>query len=202
MKNNRLKKIPTKIIIELMLIIVAVAGIAGYWVHRQVVNSNAAPVITIESDSNEFSVKSSEDDLFDGVVAIDKEDGNVSDDMIIESISQLFDGNKRTVTYVAFDSNNNVVKQDRDIVYTDYVSPQFTSPKRISVSTGRSTEILAKLTAVDCVDGDISDQIKLEVNNVTPGLPGEYPVRISVTNSCGDISIKDIVVTVTGEEAE
>lgn len=200
MKKFSLKRIPIRIVIELALIAIVIAGIGAYWVHRQVVNNNAAPVITIDENSNSFSVKADEDELFKGVSATDKEDGNVSDDMIIESISQLFDGNKRTVTYVAFDSSNHVVKLDRDITYTDYVSPQFTSPKEISVPTGRSTEILAKLTATDCIDGDISDQIKLEVNNVTPGLPGQYPVKISVTNSCGDVSTRDIVVTVTGEE--
>lgn len=200
MKKKVLKKIPLKIVIELILIIAVLAGNSAYWLHRQVINRNSAPVITVDENSNKFSVKATEEDLFNGVSATDKEDGNVTSDMIIESISQIFDGNKRTITYVAFDSNNHVVKLDRDIEYTDYTAPQFTSPKEISVATGRSTEILAKLTATDCIDGDISDKIKLEVNNVTPGLPGKYPVKISVTNSCGDVSMKDIIVTVTGEE--
>lgn len=202
MKRISKKKIPVRLVIEILLIVAVLCADAGYWLHRQIVNNNSAPVISVEENSSTFSVKATEEDFFNGVSAIDKEDGNVTSDMIIQSISQLFDGNKRTVTYVAFDSSNHVTKLDRDIEYTDYVSPQFTSPKEISVPTGRSTEILAKLSATDCIDGDISDKIKLEVNNVTPGLPGKYPVKISVTNSCGDVSTRDIVVTVTGEEAD
>lgn len=201
-KGTKKKGIALHTIIEIVLIIVAVIGIFTYFVHRRAVNNNAAPVITIEAQSNEFSVKDSVDDLLKGVKAVDKEDGIVTESVIIESISQIIDGNKRTITYVAFDSDNNVTKYDRDIVYTDYVSPTFTSPKQIKVKVGTSSEILSKLSATDVIDGDISDQIKLEVNNVNAGVPGEYSVKISVTNSCGDVSNENIVVAVVGEEVQ
>lgn len=199
-KSNNKKRIPTTIIIEIALIIAVVIGMGAYWTYRHIDAMDNAPVITFEDDSNEFSVSASEDDFLKGVTAMDKEDGNITDSIIIESISQLIDGNKRTVTYVAFDSHNNVTKLDRDIVYTDYEAPKFTSSKNISVPRGTSAEILAKVTAIDAIDGDISEQARIEINNVRVGVPGTYAAKLSVTNSCGDVSTQNIVVTVTGEE--
>lgn len=202
MKNKKTKRrIPPYIIIETVVIIAVLCGLGYYYVHTHMSANNSAPVITVESTSNVFSVKDGEEALLDGVNATDKEDGNVTDSLIIESVSPFFNGQTRTVTYVAFDSNNNVTKLERDITYSDYKPPVFTNENRIFVPTGDYTEILAELSAEDVIDGDISDQIKLEVNNVVTGVPGNYAVQITVTNSCGDVAVKDIVVTVTGEEA-
>ncbi len=199
--KNKLR-IPRLVIIELVIIALVIVGIGYYWVHRHIESMNAAPVITIEADSNEFSVKATEDDFLKDVVAIDKEDGNVTDSVIIESISQIIDGNKRTITYVAFDSSNNVTKIERDITYTDYKSPEIQCARDISVSMGSTNEILAKISAIDAIDGDISEQVRLEINDVKYGVPGKYSVKLSVTNSSGDVSTRDIVVTVTGEEVQ
>ena len=201
MKQNREKKrIPASVIIEIILIIVVVLGFGYYFVHNYLNANNSMPEIVLPQGSNSFSVKATQEDLLSGVSAYDKEDGDVTQSMIIESVSPLFDGNKRTVTYVAFDESNNVTKQERDIEYTDYKSPVFTNEKHIFVPTGDYTEILSKLSATDVIDGDISNQIKLEINNVVRGVPGDYAVQVTVTNSCGDVTADNIVVTVTGEE--
>lgn len=203
MKNKKVKRrIPPYIIIEALLIAAVLCGLGYYYVHAHMSANNSAPVITVEGTDNAFSVNDGEEALLQGVSAEDKEDGNVTDSIIIESISPFFDGKTRTVTYVAFDSSNNVTKLERDITYKDYKPPVFTNENRIYVPTGDYSEILARLSAEDVIDGDISDQIKLEINNVVTGVPGDYAVQITVTNSCGDVAVKDIVVTVTGEEAE
>lgn len=186
--------------IEMLLIVLVVAGIGAYFIHNHMDAMNQPPMIEIQAESDVFSVNATEEDLLSGVVATDNEDGNVTDSIIIESISQFFDDNVRTVTYVAFDSSNNVTKCTRDIKYSDYVAPTFTNPTRISVKTGSASEILSKITVEDKLDGDISSQVRLEVNTVVTGIPGEYPVRASVTNSAGDVATKNIIVTVVGEE--
>lgn len=204
MKNKvNKKRIPTAVIIEIVLIIAVLFGLGYYYyvqVHLQA--NNTPPQITVAQGSNEFSVSATEDDLLSDVSAYDAEDGDVTESIIIESISPLFDGKSRTITYVAFDSSNNVTKLERDITYTDYKSPVFTCDKHIFVPTGDYTEILSEVSANDVIDGDISGQIKLEINNVVEGVPGDYPVQITVTNSCGDVAVKNIVVTVTGGEAD
>ena len=45
--------------------------------------------------------------------------------ILVEKLSDLYDGNRRLVTYAAFDSDDNVSKASREIVYTDYSSPRF-----------------------------------------------------------------------------
>lgn len=200
-KTNLLKKIPLYVYIEVALIIAVICAFGYYYLGVRADANNTPPVISIEQGiSNEFSVKATEEDLLNGVIATDEEDGNVTDSIIIESISKFVDKNTRTVTYVAFDNNNNVTKFERDIVYTDYTPPVFGGKSHIYVKTGSAKEILSKLTATDVIDGDISNQIKIEVNNVRTGVPDNYSVQITVTNSCGDVVSRDIVVTVTGEE--
>lgn len=198
---KKIKKIiPVSMMIEIFLIVVVVVGIGAYFVHNHIVAMNEPPVFKIEAESDIFSVKATEKDLLDGVVATDKEDGNVTESIIIEGISQFFDDNKRTVTYVAFDSDNNVTKFNRDIKYSDYEAPKFTNKTRIYVPKGTASEILSEIKVEDKLDGDLSSQVRLEINTVVTGIPGEYPVRASVTNSAGDVATKDIIVTVTGEE--
>ena len=197
MKNKK-RKIPKAVIIEALLIAAVIFGVGYYYVHIHIQANNSAPVITIENDSREFSVNDGEDALLDGVSASDKEDGIVTESLIIESVSPFVDKNTRIVTYAAFDSSNNVTKLEREIHYYDYISPVFTSDSHIYVKQGDYAEILSHLSATDCIDGDISNKIKLEVNNVVKGVPGDYAVQITVTNSCGDVSVENIVVTVTG----
>lgn len=203
MKKRKINlRIPKLIIVELVVIALVIVGLGLYWVHRHIEANNAAPVITIEAESNEFSVTATEDDFLKDVVATDKEDGNVTESIIIEHISQIIDGNKRTITYVAFDSSNNVKKLDRDIVYTDYKAPEIKCDKDILVGMGSSAEILSKVSAVDVIDGDISEQVKLEINDVKYGVPGKYAAKLTVTNSSGDVATKNVVVTVAGEEVQ
>lgn len=199
MKHSK-KRISTAIIIEILLIIAVVVGFGFYFVQVYLQANNSSPEITIAKSSNVFSVKASEEDLLLDVSAYDREDGDVTESLIIESISPIFNENTRTVTYVAFDSNNNVTKLERDIKYKDYKSPSFLCNKEIIVPTGDYTEILENVRANDVIDGDISGQIKIEINNVVRGVPGKYSVQLTVTNSCGDVSEKNVVVVVTGEE--
>lgn len=201
MKSKSKKiKIPKQVIVEIILIILVSLGIGYYFVNVHLQANNSAPQISIVEGSNVFSVTASEEDFLKDVSATDNEDGDVTESIIIESISPIFDGKSRTITYVAFDSNNNVTKLERDITYSDYQPPTFICEKNIFVPSGDYTEILANVKATDVVDGDISNQIKIEVNNVVKDVPGNYAVQLTVTNSCGDVSATNIVVTVTGEE--
>lgn len=200
MKNSITKKMPISVLVNIVLIFVAILGIGIYMVHNVSVKNNASPVILIESDGNAFSVSATENDFLNGVVATDKEDGDVTNNIIIESISPISNNKYRTITYACYDSSNNVTKLERNIEYTDYTSPVFTNPTNINVKIGDISEIMEHLGATDVVDGDISSKIKLELNYVNKGVVGKYPIRASVTNSCGDVVTKDCIVNVTGEE--
>ncbi|MCC8066433.1 MAG: DUF5011 domain-containing protein [Clostridiales bacterium] len=55
----------------------------------------------------------SEEDLLDGVTAIDSEEGDVSDSLLIERVVSDAENGTATVIYVAKDSANNIVKVTR-----------------------------------------------------------------------------------------
>ena len=119
---------------------------------------------------------------------------------MIESLSALLDGNRRIVTYAAFDGDSNVGKAQRQIVYTDYTSPRLSlTEPLVSVSaTAGSAELVKGLTATDCIDGDITDEMVLLSSNeeITVGSALMRVVKIQVTNSCGDIAEADIPVMI------
>lgn len=193
-------KIPKLMLFELCLIIIVAIAIGAYYVSNHIKANNQPPEIIIEQGNDEFSVNATQADFLAGVSAVDKEDGNVTESIIIESISQIYNKNTRNIVYVAFDSDNHVTKLEREIKYKDYKSPEFLNKRHIYVDSGEAKQILEQLKAEDVIDGDISNKIKLELNAVNRGVPGDYPVRATVTNSCGDVVTCDVLVTVTGKE--
>lgn len=153
---------------------------------------DAGPEITFDQELLEVSISVTEEELLSGVKAVDKKDGDVTDTIIIESMSKLLDNDQRIVTYAAFDGDNQVGKAERRIQYTDYTSPRFSLAEPIggSAITADLTAMLSPLHANDGIDGDISDQIILvntELQTMTlEAMQGVYEVQ--VTNSCGDMA--------------
>lgn len=76
-----------------------------------------APTISFEDEDRQlvYTEKTSEEELLEGVSAVDDMDGDVSDSLLVEKVSETADGGV-IVTYVALDSANNVAKKSR--VYT------------------------------------------------------------------------------------
>lgn len=153
---------------------------------------NSYPEISFGKELLEVSVTTTEEELLADVTAKDKKDGDVTDSLMIEGMSNLLEGNERIVTYVAFDEDNHVSKVERRIKYTDYRPIRFSLHEplsSISMSSSFSAAIGA-LKATDCVDGDISDNIVI-ADTVMENLSTEalyVTYKIQVTNSCGEIA--------------
>lgn len=187
----------TSRIICIILVIVIFAGFGYYYYKSNSHSHTEKPVITLNKNAtNKVSVKTSEEDLIKDVTASDKEDGDVTSSVIIESMSTFIDKNKRNITYVAFDSDNNVTKLKREIEYTDYKAPKIEAVKELTISSKKISEILACFKATDLIDGDISDRIKIDELTVTSSKNETYKVDLSVTNSCGDVTTTTKTITV------
>lgn len=150
----------------------------------------------IQMDQQEIQVSIAADDaaLLQGVTATDRKDGDVTDSLVVESISNFIEKGRRKVSIVAFDSDNHITRAEREIVYTDYTSPVFTldSPLRFSIDAENLTE---GLHAQDCLDGDITSKIQMSFqDSYFYGTAGQYQVNYSVANSAGDV--KNLPVTV------
>lgn len=162
------------------------------------------PVIEIDGELLEVSIYDPEETYLTGVTATDKRDGDVTDSLVVESISEFTEENTRIVNYAAFDSSNHVSKSFRRIRYTDYtpIHMELTQPLRFAITTS-DEDFLAGMVATDCLDGDISEKIMLSSDSsVTVSRAGEYPVTIQVTNSAGDTFSLPVTITIYEQAAE
>ncbi|MGN0299321.1 MAG: hypothetical protein ACI4C1_09105 [Lachnospiraceae bacterium] len=180
-----------------------VIGYMFYSVNDAKKQDNIAPEIQCAEDTIEAGVAVSEEELLAGMTATDDKDGDVTDSLLVVSKSKFTEKGKRKVNYAAFDSHNNVSTYSRTLIYTDYVSPQFTlsEPLRYSVGT-LEYGLLSKLSAFDCIDGDISGQIKLKYDgeSVYYGDTGSQGIVFQVTNSAGDTVQFEAKLEILSEE--
>lgn len=177
-----------------ILVVVTMAALAVFlFTHRNVVDSRG-PVIHIEEPLIEVSVEDGDERLLEGVTASDSSDGDVTDSVKVENISTFYADGKRLITYVAFDSDMHVGRATREIRYTDYEAPRFHLEEPLQFYTG---SINLKISAEDCLDGDISSAIKLGTENpITTDQPGEYKATFQVANSAGDVSSLPVTIEI------
>ena len=147
----------------------------------------SGPVMTIDSDVLEISVKDSAEALLQGITATDRKDGDVTESVVLESLSAFIDTDTRLATYAAFDSDKHVTRGARRIVYTDYTKPEFSMTQDLEYPTGRSDISINGIKVQDCIDGDISSFIKVKLDPAYDiDEEGEYETEFSIVNSAGD----------------
>ena len=167
---------------------------------NKVTTDSTPPVITSESDTVTVSVAAEESELLAGLTATDDEDGDLTGEIMISSMSNFTEPGKRTVSYVVFDASNNASTLRRNLEYTDYTAPQIklTQPLRYSLNEMEDASLTENMSVQDCLDGDITSQIRAAYNDaVYVQQTGDYPVTVQVSNSAGDTCTVNLTVTVT-----
>ena len=185
--------------LSLVVLLMSVVAFAGYNWKVLKNKDNLGPVIAMEEEQIYVSVNDGEEALLQGVTATDAKDGDVTDSLVVESISSFVEGNKRYVNYAAFDSDNHVSKTSRKAVYTDYAPIRFDleEPLRFPVTTYGNQDILGIVHAEDCLDGDISDRINFSADsNVYMYSSGEYQVTLEASNSAGDTAELPVTIAI------
>lgn len=184
-------------IFTIVLFVIAAAAFAVSQV-MQMMTDKSGPAISMDTDSITVSAEASEKDLLQGVTAQDNTDGDVSQNLMIENMSNLMEGDTRTMTIVAFDSDGNVSKAQRSVTYNDYHAPQFTLDGR-AVCVG-ADDVLDNIGATDQLDGNLSASVKITDKYRIPNdTEGEYPLEFTVTNSAGDVSRLTATVTMLSQ---
>ena len=181
-----------------LVLLAALALFARYEYRAFQANDTVGPNIEMDATQIEVSVNDLKATLLLGMTATDAEDGDVTDSLVVENISEFIEENTRTVSYAAFDKNNNVTKTSRRMVYTDYVPAVFSLTKAMSFSVGTSQQTILNAVRVrDCIDGDISDNINFSSSSViNVDTAGDYKVTMVVTNSAGDTFSIPLTVTI------
>ena len=189
---------------KLLLFIVMIIMTLLYGINKWLLYSKydkSSPEITFQKELLEVSVSTTEEELLADVKAVDKKDGDVTDTIIIESMSKMLEDNQRIVTYAAFDKDNHVGKAERRIRYTDYTGPRFSldAPLSANSASAEISENLEPLHASDSIDGDLTNQIVVintEMLSMTAeSIEMEYEVQ--VTNSSGDMASIKLPVKVS-----
>lgn len=154
------------------------------------------PAIQVSSGILNVSIHDDAKKLLSGVIAFDAKDGDLSDSILIESISPFAEDGSCTVTYAVADSDDHVAKCTRKIRYTDYTPPRFTLSQPLVVPVGTFLRINTLIGAKDCLDGDLSDKILLTSTNYQASSAGTFYLALQVSNSKGDIAELELPIYV------
>lgn len=145
------------------------------------------PVITCEQKVFELKCGDDTKELLKYVSAYDKQDGNI-DNIFVENHYFILDNNKSKVTFVAIDSDSNISKCEREIIYTDYASPVLNmNSSGIFVATD-DFDFNGLFTAEDKFEGDISSRVKIICESYKENEIGTFPMKAKVCNVYGDIT--------------
>lgn len=171
----------------LLLLVVLVAGNVATAIYRGSSDQKIGPTIQCDETTLEVFASDTTEALLEGITAYDAQDGDLTDRIIVAGVSKLISNNTAKVTYLVFDSDDNMATCIRRIRYVDYQKPYFTIDSRLPLVYPQSAEVTVtdRLGALDVIDGDISDRIRVSTLESTDD-PELYEVTVQVTNSLGD----------------
>lgn len=186
--------------LTLALFVVVLIAFIVFSVIDAVKTDNTMPTIEIATDVIEMSVKDKREKLLEGVTAYDGKDGDITNKVLIESVSKFIEPGLCTVTYAVADSDKHVVKQTRTLRYTDYTKPEFYMKRALVYGVDEALDIRAAVGARDCIDGDISERVAIVTTDYIRNTAGVFTVALQVSNSMGDTIYLDVTVHVEGNE--
>lgn len=125
-----------------------------------------SPVIKVPTGT--LKIKANADEkkttqaLLKGIKATDKEDGDITKKVFVQSMSSFGEGNTRIVTLGVFDKDDNYTTVTRQIQYKDYIAPQINLNSALVYSwISSKAQFGDYVSAYSCVDGDISSRVKV-----------------------------------------
>lgn len=180
-------KIARAVISILFVVVTAVFGY--FYVDEQLHSDKTQPVITVESELLEVPLGADTSALLEGVSAYDEKDGDLTDKVIVESLSNFIGDGICKATYAVCDSDNHVSTATRRISYIGYHAPRFVLNRSICFSVYESVDVASAVEAQDCIDGDITKNIVLTSDDYSGAATGVFSVKASVNNSKGDSSL-------------
>lgn len=185
--------------LTLILLLAVVGALFGFTeISRTVSGREEAPRITCDQEMMEISVRDEEQVLLKGISAFDAQDGDLTDQVMVAGVSQLITEDMARVTYLVFDSDDNMAQYQRMIRYRDYRKPVISVESPLLFSTENTAGILDRISAQDVIDGDITDRIRLSSLWVTERTD-VYSLTVLATNSMGDTARVELPVVIQPE---
>ena len=171
-----------------IVFVITTALFATFYIKEKTTADDTVPVITVDKELIEVSFKATDEELLQGVTAYDEKDKDLTDRIIVESVSKFLEDGICKVVYAVCDNDNNVVNATRKIKYKNYESPKFYVKESLCYSIYDNIDISGAIKAKDCIDGDISRSIIVTSEDFAGSVAGVFNLDVSVTNSKGDVS--------------
>ena len=179
-----------------LVFIVTLVLFCAFYVKERNDKDYTIPEIQIESEILNISIHDTEECLMKGVTAYDEKDGDLTAQVMIESISKFTKDQSCLVTYAVMDRDQHVAKNTRMICYTDYVAPTFYLKQPMIFRVDDKVDIRAIVGATDCIEGDISDKVTILATDYVGNTAGVFSVSLQATNKLGDIIYLDLPIYV------
>jgi hypothetical protein len=175
--------------IGLLLLLILTIGMFAYnKINHSTGPSSKPPVI--EDSLKILHVNSSYTytDLLEGLTATDDVDGDLTDQIMVGEFSPISEGNSTSYNCVVFDSDGQCSEFNRKMVIDDYAHPRIylNSPLLFYAVDSKDEMPREYFTAIDKIDGDITDRIQLTNSTIDFSTIGDYSLAVSVDNSFGD----------------
>ncbi|MDO4167776.1 MAG: hypothetical protein Q4D32_10270 [Eubacteriales bacterium] len=179
-------KIIRRVVIVLFGAAAALSVLA--WIKSSGLNDTDGPEIVMDQDSISVNIDCTDEELLAGITATDKKDGDVTDSLVVEDMSNFIEKGRRQVTVAAFDKDNNVTKATREVVYNDYVSPRFSLGQPLRFDMNKDYDVSSLFQVQDCLDGNLSGDVTVKSDSYYAlGVSGECTMTFQVSNSAGDV---------------
>lgn len=180
----------------LALFACSVAIFAVFAVRDFMEGNDQPPVIESTQDTISVPIDATDEQLCAGLTANDKEDGDLTGQILVTNVSNFISDCTCNISYAVFDSRGQTGSYTRKVTYTDYTPPKFAISEPLEIRMGGEVEILDKLEASDVFDGDISNRILILSSSVNTETAGLYNVTVQVSNSHGDVTELSLPVSV------
>lgn len=174
-----------RFVVLIAFVFVSIASVTVF-ISEKVNTDKTIPVIKVEGDIIDVSLKATDEELLVGVTAYDEKDKDLTDKIIIESISRFTEKGVSKVIYTVCDSDNNVSKATRLIRFVGYESPKFKVSGNLCFSLYEYIDITGMISAVDSLEGPITSNIIVTSDNFSSSITGAFSIDATVTNSKGD----------------
>lgn len=178
-----------KQILIIALVVMLAANIATL-IYQGTTDTTDPPRINCPAGILEVEPSVSEAELLADITAYDNQDGDLTSYVMVGGVSKLISDNTAKVTYLVFDSDDNMSSVVRKIRYNGYHKPRFEVDQPLQYNRNEEVDILSRLSATCAIDGDISELIRVStLASVDENDNSDitiYDVTVQVTNSKGD----------------
>lgn len=161
-----------------------VVGLSVF-LHFKIQKDTTAPKIEISTDNIVESCNVSTKKLLTYVHASDNKDGDLTDKVFVEGISQFIEEGVSRVTFCVSDSDGNVAKKSCELTFKDYKKPKLILNDDLVFFGNEVVNVSGCAAVDDCFDKDEKSQRLSVIAQNYSTSTGTVPVKFKFTNSKG-----------------